>query len=110
MIERYFTELDPPEGGLERLRRRLEKGEHSWRQGGRRLVPVAIVASVAALITLAVALRPATEEGRLHTELEHVFLTARVADVSIDDRPLIAHRSRDGMLEIYLGKEESDSR
>jgi hypothetical protein len=109
MIERYFAELDPPEGGLQHLRRRLEKAAEKRKPGGWRLVPLTLAAAVAAMIAIGTSLRSASQEHRLHAELERVFVAARTPAVSIDDQVLVAHRSKDGALEVYLGTERPRS-
>jgi hypothetical protein len=78
-MSELFPVLDPPPGGLARLRARLDREERpGWGWVGRALVPLAATAAVAALFALGLpgGLRPRVEAFDFAVPAERVSVAA----------------------------------
>lgn len=88
-FEHYFRNIDPPQGGLERLRSRLHGRPR------RAQAPLAWASALAVLLAVASTLIwsiPKLEERRFLLELEAVFRDAKPPEQTIDGHELRAVR------------------
>lgn len=107
-IERYFREIEPPPGGLARLRARLHREPAAtWR-------PLALAGTVAMLALTFTALLwaiPTVQERRFVLELETVFREASLPAVAINGQPVEAiEQKHDGTVIYWLGREPAAAR
>lgn len=95
--ESYFRELDPPSGGLERLRRRLERP----RWPSYELVPAAAALTLVMVAGLWFWQAQDGEQQRAATELRQVFEQARRPALAIDGREPRALELTDSEAVVY---------
>lgn len=104
-LEHYLPEMDPPPGGLHRLRERLNQNRHR---------PMAFrmtaTATLATLLVVGVILFNPADRTEFNAELRQVLTQASKPEASIDGLTPTRSVSEDGRLVLFLVEDQSKER